>query len=399
MGAVALTLPLAGAGEAPGQRAEPGRSAPRVVRAERSAALTATLGRAIPLAPGAAGGRPAVTGGSGLARLGGWTYVAQDDSTHLAAISDSAAARVETVRLFEPAGGADRFHDAFGNKAVKPDTEAVAVVSVPRRAAAALAGEVTRAPSVEALLVVGSGSIPGYRDRIAVVFPGAHPSSSRVAAIRPRALYARLRADERLTGGGVLNVEAVAVTDGGATVRLFNRGNGPEGSVTASVDVAADALVDYLARAATDPDAPFDAPFANATRYELGASGAVPISVGDVSAVHVGRGARRRELLVGAFVAERTNDPTKDGPTSATSLGLQLADGTLLIAPVLEAGRPSSLKIEGLVVRRVASSGPADSPARLAIELVGIVDTDPDDPGVPSTLVELSLVYAPDRKK
>src|SRR6185369_6584191 len=132
----------------------------RTVTAVRSPALDARVLRASPIvAPGRRDGDPpAITGGSGLARVGRWTFVAQDDSTFLGAIADDG--RVEAVRLFDPIAGADRFHVALKNKAVKPDMESITHIQVPHAEAAALAGVRSRTEAVDALLVVGSGSTP-----------------------------------------------------------------------------------------------------------------------------------------------------------------------------------------------------------------------------------------------
>ena len=349
----------------------------QTVRAERSPALAARIVGAVPLD---------ATGASGLALAGRWTFVVQDDNTHLAAIPPSG--RVETVRVFEPIGGADRFHDAFGNKGVKPDMEAICTIRVPRAAAAAL-GHATRARSVEAVLAFGSGSTPESRDRVVVLFPGETLAKSRVAALRPRGLYARLRSDASFTGGGQLNVEGAAAVDGGRTVRLYNRGNGTEGSLTASVDLPAGALLAYLSRTSANPDAPFDVPFDRPTRYELGTSAGVAVSIGDAIVFPNGPGG---ETIVTALVAEATANANDDGPTSGTQIGLHLRDGRLLVAPVLEDGAPSSKKIEGLAVRKVSRSR-----GRYVLELAGVVDADSKDPAARATLLTIEVTYGGER--
>ena len=325
---------------------------------------------------------PAVTGASGLARIGRRVFVVQDDSTFLAAIEPGGA--VERIRLFDPIEGADRFHDALGNKKLKPDLETLAVVPHSR----ALGGD--------ALLLVGSGSIPDVRDRAALVVPGIPLSASRVMASRPRALYARLRADERLTGGLELNLEGLAFVDHGRTARFFNRGIGPSTAISASVDVDAEALVDYLVRAAASPDAPFDAPFSNPTRYALGSSRGFAVAIGDASPMRFGSGDDALEILVSAYTAEATDDPTADGATSGTQIALQFPDGRLIAVPVVgQDGRPVALKIEGLLLVRASWSGSRGAVQWLHATLLGVIDTDPDDPRVPSEAVEIELVYEP----
>jgi hypothetical protein len=362
----------------------------RTVTAVRSPALEArVVSGSYVVAPNAReGAPPAIRGGSGLARVGRWTFVAQDDSTLLGAIADDG--RIETVRLFEPIDGADRFHVALKNKKVKPDLESITRISVPRAEAAALSGVRQRAHAVDALLLLGSGSTPDFRDRVAVVFPAAPLSRCRVAAVRPRALYARLRADREFVADGQLNIEGLAVVLGGRFVRIFNRGNGTAGSATSSVDVAAPALLSYLSRARENPDAPFDVPLENPMRYDLGTSNGVPIAIGDAITLPPGR--HSGEMILAACVAEATTDANEDGAISGTTLALQLPDGTMLATPVMGVNNLAALKIEGLAVRSAVWRD-----GRLRLKITGVVDPDSPDPASPSVIVELVVTYDPAR--
>jgi hypothetical protein len=229
---------------------------------------------------------------------------------------------------------------------------------------------------------------------MAVVFLGPSPGAARAVEIRPRALYARLRSEKQLTGdGGQLNVEAIAAVDGGRTLRFYNRGNGTAGSITASVDVVADALMASLARAVEDPSVPCSVELRRATRYDMGTSEGAPVSIGDAVAIPAGKLGPREAILV-TGVAEATTNANDDGATSGTIVGLQLARGRLLVAPVVDANGPTSLKIEGLAIRDIRNTGTRRAP-RYELALTGIVDADSADPRVPSTLVDLTVTYVP----
>ena len=85
--------------------------------------LVATVLSVTPVVRAGTPPTPAITSGSGIARVGPWIFVAQDDSTMLAARADDG--RTDFLRLFPPVNGADRFLDTFNNKKAKPDLEAV----------------------------------------------------------------------------------------------------------------------------------------------------------------------------------------------------------------------------------------------------------------------------------
>jgi hypothetical protein len=388
-GLALLAALTAGAHQSSGRADGRGAGAQPVIVGTRSQALTATLRSVRPaLRPGSTAARPlpAVTGGSSAVRLGRWTFVAQDDSNFLAAVSDDG--RTDAIRLLPPVNGADRFLEVFNNRKLKPDMEAAAVVSVPRAVAERLG-----AGASSAILVLGSGSAEHYRDRIAVVFPGEPPSKGRVVAVQAQAFYARLRAEPRLTGrGGQLNVESAIVVAGGSHLRLFNRGNGGPKSITASVDVSTADLWSYLARASKDPSAPFAAAFTNACRYDLGAtSSGSPVAITDATTLPPGLPGVAGPAILLSAVAEETVDATEDGATSGTILGLLAADGTLLLAPLRDDKGPTGYKVEGIAVVGATPEGANGFRARM----LALIDPDATDPSVPSLVAEIELVYAP----
>lgn len=358
--------------------------------------LTASIVSIRPIVHDAPGGSriPAVTGGSGLARHLGMTLVAQDDSAELAAIAEDG--RIAHVRLFDTADGRHRFHPAFGNKNQKPDIEAIVIVRASASTVRRLGGPAGEARTVPAILLFGSGSIRGVRDRMALVVPQRPFDRSFVRVAHATALYDTLRARPSLSGSaGALNIEAASSADGGATVRLYNRGNSGEGSVTASVDLAAADLLAYFEAAASDPAAPFVAPLRNPMQYDLGQSGGRAVTIGEAIALP------SRPILGGAGavliagIAEASANAIDDGATSGTTLGLQLADGRrLLVTPVLHDGKPSGLKIEGLAVVSTLTKGSGSS-RRLVMRIIGVVDSDDRDPSTPSSLVEIDLTYRP----
>jgi hypothetical protein len=372
-------------------------SAPVEVVGTPSRALTVKVLDVRPASKSTSPNVPAITAGSGATRIGSWVFVAQDDSTMLAARSDDG--RYDAVRLFPPIEGADRFLDSLQNKKLKPDIEATVAVPVPDRLAAHFGvASPGRGRPVWAVLALGSGSKPKTRDRIALVFPAEPLSSSRVVQIQADALYTRLRAEPAMVGaGGELNLEGATLVDNGAYVRLFNRGNGATGSVNGSVDVSVSSLLAYLASAAKAASAPFDDRFANPKRYRLGmSSDGFPLSITDAVTIAPLRGMPRRlkgEIHIYSAVVEHISNAVVDGFTSDASLVLELPDGQVVVAPLTGVDGASSFKVEGIAVTKAEWRG---APASLHVELVGIVDMDSTDLVTPSKILSLELVFQPE---
>jgi hypothetical protein len=194
---------------------------------------------------------------------------------------------------------------------------------------------------------------------------------------------------------GDLNVEGAALA--GRFLRLFNRGNGGAGSVNGSVDLPVAPFLQYLARAVKDPTAPFDTPFENPRRYRLGTtSDGFHVSITDAVTIGPLAGAPahlRGEMRLLSAVAEHAASTIDDGASSDASIVLELPDGRCVIAPLTGVDRAGSLKIEGISATKAEWKG---SPARLHVELLGVVDADTTDPRVPSQLARLEVVYTPE---
>lgn len=368
-----LALAMFGAG--PSHAMDDAKQHVTTIVGERPAAISARILSTRPaLSPD---GLPAVTAASGVVFHGGRAFIVQDDSTLLAVANPDGT--FGAVRLFPAVAGADRFLDSLGNKRAKPDAEVI--FALPARAGRRVPGGLFRSAG---LVVMGSGSLAGARDRIAVVDPGTPRGSARVVTIEARSLYARLRAEPRLTGpGGQLNLEGGVVVDRGRALRLFQRGTAA-GAMVASVDLPLEPFLAYLAAARRSPDARFDVPFLRFRRYDLGATReGSPIAITDAT---MARLPGARELVLYSAIAEDTGDVTRDGTVSATTVGVELPAGRLLLAPLLQGGKATSMKVEGLAVRSVDVRG-----STTRVQLLGVVDPDATDPATPSTLVEIEL--------
>jgi hypothetical protein len=339
---------------------------------------------------------PAITSGSGVTRAGWWLFAAQDDSSLVAAKGIDGA--LETIRIFPAVGGADRFSDVFQNKKLKPDLEAALTVPV----TAALARRFGVTPrrgrsTVEAVLLVGSGSKAVLRDRVALIFPAEPVAESKVVPVRAESFYALLRREPALTGnGGDLNLEGVTVHRNGRWLRFYNRGNGRKGSVVGSVDVPLASFLAYLVRAAADPKAPFTSPLSNRRTYDLGrsADGEI-VGITDAITLPAMPGAPRGlsgEIHVLSAIVEHTADAVHDGYTSDAAIALELPSGRLLVAPLTGVVGVESLKIEGL---SVVSARWVGRPAQLHVNILAVTDSDAKDPDTPSTLARVEVTFQP----
>ncbi len=295
-----------------------------------------------------------VTAASAVAPLGGGWLVVPDDATIAAWVRPDG---VVPVRLLPPvesldaegldAEGLDHFSEAAGTKHLKPDLE----VACP--------AEVDGEPAV---LLLGSGSTSRRMRGVLVRLAEGEPV---VVAGELGALYARVGA-----GLGVaadqLNLEGASRH--GDTVRWFNRGNPVAGVLPGSVDLPLAGLVDaVLGRAGADA-VPVDRP----RTYDLGRVAGVGLAVTDAVSLPDGR-----QLLSAA--AEDTPNTVDDGPVVAAALALVDGDSVQDVTVFPEVGGRVH-KVEGLALRAVHEDG---------VQLVAVVDD--DDPGVPSTWLELRV--------
>ena len=285
-----------------------------------------------------------VTAASGIAPLGDGWLVAQDDATHAAWQRPGG---VVPVRVLPPVEGHDRFSEAAGTKALKPDLEVACPV------------EVDGHPGV---VLLGSGSTARRTRGVLVTLDGDRPDV-RAAELGP--LYGAVAA--RLgVPAGQLNLEGASRA--GDVLRWYQRGNLAAGVPSAGVEVPLGALVAALLGRA-DPGA---VPLGAVHVLELGEVAGVGLAVTDAVALPDGR-----ELLSAA--AEDTPNAVDDGPVVATALVLTDGGRVLDVAPVPEVGG-RVVKVEGLALRGV------DGPV---LHLLAVVDA--DDPELPSPQVELTV--------
>lgn len=318
----------------------------RVVIARSDATLRARVVACVPLvysdaAPAELDRPPHVRAASGLARAAGAWVIAQDDACFLGIRRDGG----EVSALALPAGedGRRQFSDALGNKAHKPDLEALVALPDGR------------------VLAFGSGST-ARRERIAI----ARADLSAVDVRDAAPLYAALR-EAREFSGSELNVEGAVVV--GDRLRLFQRGNGAVvgdvAPVSASADLDVQAFLRWLDRGGAAP------PLRDVVRYDLGAVDGVPFGFTDVAALPGGR-------VLFAAGAEASPDTYSDGVVLGARVGVIDGDGARWAPLAGEDGAPTRLKVEGI------APDPAGLPRAWAV-------TDVDDPEAPALLCELSL--------
>ncbi|WP_336028897.1 DUF6910 family protein [Geodermatophilus sp. FMUSA9-8] len=285
-----------------------------------------------------------VTAASGIAPLGDGWLVVQDDATSAAWQRPGG---VGPVRLFPPVEGSDRFSEAAGTKALKPDLEVACPVEA--------GGE----PGV---LLLGSGSAARRTRGALVTLDGGRPVV-RTADLAPLydAVAARLGVP-----AGQLNLEGASRT--GDVLRWYQRGNLAAGVRNAAVEVPLAPLVAVLqGRAGAEA-----VPLGRVHVLDLGEVAGVGLAVTDAVALPDGR-----ELLSAA--AEDTPNAVDDGPVVATALVLADAGRVVDVAPVPEVGGRVA-KVEGLALRGTDGD---------AVHLLAVVDA--DDPDLPSPQVELTV--------
>lgn len=317
----------------------------QTIRARLDPSLTARVVRSVPLlyADGAyaALDRPAhVRSASGIVRVAGRIAVIQDDANFVALI-DPETGFAHAITL--PAGedGRRQFDDVRGNKRFKLDLECCVSID-------------------ETLVAFGSGSTSAREKILTVRGIGAGEPEIRVADAS--ALYAALRARPEFAGSE-LNVEGAAVTE--STLRLFNRGNGAPRDglrpVDASCDLDLAAFLAWLDDPCASPPAPGDI-----RQHALGEVGGLRLTFTDAAALG--------EAILYSAAAEDSPDATRDGPVAGCALGIIAGDSSRYGPVTGIDGRPYQGKIEGILPL---------SPDRL------LAVVDPDDPVLPSTLLEI----------
>ncbi|MBK6315071.1 MAG: hypothetical protein IPF53_12335 [Blastocatellia bacterium] len=346
--------------------------------------------------PGTNTQTPAITSGSGITQADWWLFAAQDDSTLVAVKGTDGA--LEAVRVFPSVDGSDRFSDVYGNKKLKPDLEAALTIPVASGFARGFGVEVSRnRPTVQAVLLVGSGSKAVLRDRMALIFPKDPVAESMAIPVQASALYEAMRREPALVGTeGELNIEGVSLVRGNSCLRFYNRGNGRKGSVVGSVDIRLDALLGYLVKASKDPKEPFTPRFERRVSYDLGlAEDGETIGITDAITIPPLPGAprgMRGEIHAMSVVVEHTKSAVNDGYTSDAGIVLELPDGRLVMAPFRGIEGAGSLKVEGLSI--VSARWVGRTP-QLEINFVAVTDSDSKDIETPSTLAKVEVVFRP----
>lgn len=288
-----------------------------------------------------------VRAASAVARFGDGVLVVQDDATHAAWCRPGSTTRVRVLPAVE---GHDTFSSAEGTKHLKPDLEAACEVSYDGN---------------PAVLLLGSGSSPA-RMRASLVRKDRPPLVADLTAV-----YAEVA---RVIGlpADALNLEGACQV--GDRLRWFSRGNARAGVPSASVDVGLAALLHAVAGGGTA-----SVSVASPRHYRLGGLDGVDLEVTDAVALPDGR------ILVSA-AAEDTPNMVDDGPVVATALAL-LDDADVLDVVRLPEVHGLVHKVEALALRQLTRSG---------VGLLTLVDA--DDPGAPSTQLDLWLRWGQDRQ-
>jgi hypothetical protein len=325
---------------------------PPTIRARPDPSLSARIVRSLPLlyADGADASldRPAyVRSASGITRVAGAIALVQDDANFVAVV-DAATGLARAITLPAGEGGVRQFDDLRGNKRFKLDLESCVAVD----------DEGGR----EMLLAFGSGSLPA-RERIVLVrHVDSDNPDARVVDASP--LYAGFHGTTEFSGSE-LNVEGAAIL--GQTLRLFNRGNGAPRDglvpVNASCDLDLAALLAWLRDTSSTPPSLRDV-----VQYDLGAVDGVPLTVTDAAPLGAS--------VLYAAAAEESPDATRDGPVAGCAIGIIAGDSARYCEVEAIDGGPYRGKIEGILPL---------APGRL------LAVVDPDDPRVPSTLLEIAI--------
>ncbi|MFA9432225.1 hypothetical protein [Egicoccus sp. AB-alg2] len=287
-----------------------------------------------------------VRAASALARFGDGWLVAQDDANH-AAWWRPDSGTIERIRLLPARDGLDVFGDADGTKHLKPDFEAACDVAT---------------DPAGAVLLLGSGSLPR---RTRGVLVRAMPDCPLVRSADLAPLYERVRHALGLRPTQ-LNLEGACVV--GDRMRWFQRGHGPTGVASASVDLP---LHDLLATIEEGRPAA-SVEIGDVRRYEFGTLCGQPLAITDAVLLPDGR------ICVSA-TAEDAPDAIADGPVAGSVLGLlDGGGGSVEILPLDEA--VAGCKVEGLAVLPTHRS---------QLRLLAVVDE--DDPTVGSIALTLGL--------
>lgn len=261
-----------------------------------------------------------VRAASAIVRAANYTVIVQDDANFVALIDPAGALR----GLALPPGpdGLRQFDDQRGNKALKLDLEACAVIPSPTGAA---------------VVAFGSGSSP-QRERVALL-DGFEQGSPRYALSEAGDLYRLLRAVTAFAGSE-LNIEGAVFVAG--NVRLFNRGNGashgPLLPLNASCDLHVPTLIEYL-----DDPLHYPPPLPTTiVQYELGTLAGYGLTFTDASVCPGG--------VLYAATAEQSPDAVRDGPVVGSALGIIAGEQVRWVEITTAEGQLFDGKVEGVLL-------------------------------------------------
>ncbi len=267
--------------------------------------------------------------------------IVQDD-VNAFAIVDCEEGDAFPIMLPRGPGGRRSFDDVIGNKHDKMDLEALALLPDER------------------LVAFGSGASPA-RESLVVLSRRAPP------VVRDGGeLYRSLRALP-VFAGAELNIEGALAGDD--RLLLFQRGNGaaregcPANNAVATLDL--ERFVRWL-----DDHGPLP-PVLEVTPFDLGEIGGSPFGFTDAAATPEGR-------IAVVACAEDSPDALTDGPVLGCRFGWLEPEGLLRMTDVIEGGRPTHLKLEGIESRPDTAS-----------EFYVVADS--DDPLSPAPLGRLRI--------
>jgi hypothetical protein len=298
-----------------------------------------------------------VRAASGIAWVGAQLAVVQDDANFVALV-DPQTGLAEGMPLPVGPDGSRLFDEARGSKNLKLDLESCFVLTHQGR---------------PRLVAFGSGS-KAMRERVLVLdFAADARSVSALQLVDAASFYSTLHVRPDFIGGE-LNLEGALVR--GDRLLLFQRGNGAakEGrpSISAVGELSWPAFEAYLTRAGEGAVPQLE----RVTPYELGSVEGVRYSFTDATLAAPGDGS-----LLFLASAEASSDSISDGLVHGTRVGLIARDGSTRMATLQdEAGRPSRVKAEGIVL------DPHDSSRAWVV-------VDMDDPTLPSALLEVRLHF------
>jgi hypothetical protein len=295
---------------------------------------------------------PHVRAGSGLARLGRYLTMVQDDANFVA-LMDLETGQIKSIALPAGEGGARQFDDVRGNKKYKMDLESCALVSDENE---------------ERLIAFGSGA---SRFREQIIMLKDLTGEARIEICRASSLYARLR-DTIDFSGSEMNIEGAVFL--GEKIRLFNRGNGAARPGGALVPVNSSCDLDWfsLDRYLTDPDTKEPPAPQNILQYDLGEVGGLALGFTDAAQNRDGK-------LFFSAAAEDSPDALNDGSVSGSVIGVFDSFGNARWTILQDInGKDFPGKVEGLTFSE-------NDPNRAFIII------DEDQPTVPAILCEVEL--------